>query len=193
MERKSIYNSIGCTFLSLGLLLMVPNSAVSQANSTPPAPKFSVTVKPLSLAHLYWHFLVYQNQLDTKAGQLDSQGLDGRAMRRHLQDRLGLSDADFSAIRKSSARLAPEVKALNAQAAAIRAGGHTSTSYAQLSALTVQRESDINAEISYLKQMLSPAQIASLESFLTTFFSPTNASPPGSSSGQQAVPAAVQQ
>ena len=151
-------------------------------------------VKPLSLAHLYWHFLVFQNHLDTKASDLDAHGKDGSKMRGYLQHRLGLSDAQIVAVRVSSGRLTARVKALDAQAATIRAGGHTSTSYAQLSVLTVQREAAINAEISSLKQTLPPAKISALESFLTAFFSASNpAPPPGLSGGQQGAPAAAVQ
>jgi hypothetical protein len=127
------------------------------------------------LPHLYWHFLVYQNHLDSKAAAITVEGQDGNGMRNLLQKKLGFSDADFAPIRTSSARLTAEVQALDAQAVAIRAAGPSSTSFDQLHALTGQRETEINAEISYLKQNLSPGKMHALEAFLTTFFSPNNA------------------
>lgn len=143
------------------------------------------------MAHLYWHFLVYQNHLDTKAAELDAHGKNGNPMRSHLQHILGLSDADYAPIRTSSVRLTAKVKDLDAQAAAIRSAGPSSSSLDQLKALTVQRETDINAEISFLKQTLPPDKIRAFEAFLTQFFSPTNAIPrPPIATGQPA-PAAV--
>jgi hypothetical protein len=59
--------------------------------------------------------------------------------------------------------------------------------------LTVQREANINTEVTYLKQTLPPAKVKAFEAFLTQFFSPANASPrPPVAAGQQA-PAGVQQ
>lgn len=180
-------------FMALfGTLLLAPQRAMGQSALTQQQQTSSEwsQPKPLSLAHLYWHFLVYQNHLDTKAAALNAQGIDGSKMHNYMQNRLGLSDTDFTAVRTSSVRLTAEVNALDAQAATILVGGHTSTSYAQLSALTVQRETDINAEISYLKQLLSPAQIAALESFLTSFYAPTTRP---SSLGLLTGPTAVKQ
>lgn len=152
----------------------------------------SSQIRPESLEHLYWHFLAYQNHLDTKAADLDTHGKDGSGLRNQLQKKTGLSDAEFAHIRISSVRLTAKVKELDAQAVAIRASGHSSTSYDRLHALTVQREASINAEITYLKQHLPPDRIKAFEAFLTQFFSPNNAvHRPPSSAGQQA-PAAVQ-
>ena len=149
-------------------------------------------IRPESLEHLYWHFLAYQNHLDTKAADLDTHGKDGSGLRNQLQKKTGLSDAEFAHIRTSSVRLTAKVKVLDAQAVAVRASGHSSTSYDRLHALTVQREASINAEITYLKQHLPPDRIKAFEAFLTQFFSPNNAvHRPPSSAGQQA-PAAVQ-
>jgi hypothetical protein len=149
-------------------------------------------IRPESLEHLYWHFLVFQNHLDTKAADLDTHGKDGSGLRNLLQKKTGLSDAEFAHIRTSSVRLTAKVKELDAQAVAIRASGHSSTSYNQLHALTIQRETNINAEIAYLKQNLPPDRIKAFEAFLTQFFSPNNAvHRPPSSTGQPA-PAAVQ-
>jgi hypothetical protein len=149
-------------------------------------------IKPVSLAHLYWHFLAYQNHLDTKSADLGAHGKDGSIMHNHMQKKLGFSDIDYAAIRTSSIRLSAEVKDLDAKAAAIHKAGASSSSHDQLRALSVQREADINYEIAYLKQSLPPDKIKAFEAFVTQLFSPTNAvfrpSPPFG----QPVPAAVQ-
>jgi hypothetical protein len=178
------------TLLTIVLMCTWLHTAAAQSiPAQQQAPSGLFQPRPVSLAHLYWHFLVYQNHLDAMAADEEAHGKNGTWMRSHLQTRLGLSDAEFAHVRISSARLTAKVKDLDAQAAAIRAGGLTSTSYDQLKALTDQREAAIHAEIVFLKQTLSPAQIAALESFLTQFFSPKYASLQTSS---QPAPAAVQ-
>ena len=164
-------------------------SAPVQPQQPPNVPS---QVRPVSLEHLYWHFLVYQNHLDKKEEDLRIHGKDGSGLRNQLQKKAGLSDAEFVHIRTSSVRLTAKVKDLDAQAVAIRATGHSSTSYDRIHALTVEREASINSEISYLKQNLPPNKVKAFEAFLTQFFSPNNAVPrPPSSTGQHA-PAAVQ-
>ena len=152
-------------------------------------------VRPVSLAHLYWHFLVLQNVMDTKAAGQQSQGKDGGGLRNSLQKTLGWSDAEYSPIRTSSGRLTAEVKDLDAQVAAIRKAGPAPSSMDQLKALTAQREVDINAEVSFLRQNLPAEKIKTFEIFLTRFFSPANGTlrqlhptTPG-----QSAPAAVHQ
>jgi hypothetical protein len=140
------------------------------------------------LSHYYWHFLAHQNQLDAWAKTQAAKGHDGSALRNHLQKSIGLSDADYAPVRTSAVRLTTEVKALNAQAQAIRAAGPTAESYAQLKALTAQRESDIDSEVAYLKKSLSPNKRAKLEAFMVQFFSPPKLPP----TNQQTAPAAVQ-
>jgi len=108
---------------------------------------------------------------------------------------LGFSDADFAVIRTSSVRLTAEMKTLDAQAAAIIAADPdpSATSIAQLSALTIQRETVITDEISYLKRTLPPDKIAAFESHITLFFAPKKFKHQTSSTDVQAAPAAVQQ
>ena len=192
--RKSQYTSIS---ILLGFVLMMcglMRPAMGQATPTQQEQPSSKPTqpRPVSLEHLYWHFLVYQNHLDTKAEDLRTHGKDGSGLRNQLQKKAGLSDAEFVHIRTSSVRLSAKVKDLDGQAVAIRAAGHSSTSYDRLHALTVQREASINSEISYLKQNLPPDKIKSFEAFLTQFFSPNNAVPRSPSSTGQKAPAAAQ-
>jgi hypothetical protein len=174
----------GCMLLqpAAGQTALVSQSALSSQKQ----------IRPLSLPHLYWHFLAYQNHLDTKAAATTAAGKDGSALRNLLQKKLGFSNADFALIRTSSVRLTAEVQSLDAQAVAIRAVGPSPSSLDQLHALTVQRETEINAEISYLKQNLPPDKIIALEAFLKEFFSPSNAVPPEPSVVGPLAPAGVQ-
>ena len=149
-------------------------------------------LRPLPLAHLYWHFLVYQNHLDTVAAAQSAQGQDGSWLSGDLQRRMGFSDADFAPIRASSVRLSSELQALAAQATAIQTAGASSSNSAQLKALATQREADINAEIASLKQALSPAKITAFETFITQFFAPKTLTYQITPASGQAAPAAVQ-
>jgi hypothetical protein len=149
------------------------------AFSVSPIPHRSTSSQPVSLPHVYWHFLIYQNHLDLKAKELQSHGKDGRFFRDLFQTKLAWSDADFAPIRESSVRLAAEVSRLDEQAAVIRLGA-TPTSSSQLETLATQREADINAEITYLKQKLSPEKIKALEAFLVPYFAPKTLSVPPS-------------
>jgi hypothetical protein len=157
-----------------------------------------IQIRPVSLSHLYWHFLVYQNHLDTKAADLGAHGKDGSGLRNLLQKKAGLSDTEYAPIRISSVRLTANVKDLDKQAVAIHTAGASSSSRDQLKVLTVQREAAINSEISFLKQNLPPDKIKTFEAFLTQFFSPANAVPrPTLVTGKPAAngnpaPAAVQ-
>jgi hypothetical protein len=185
-HNNAIANLLRAVLLTCALL----HQAMGQSPQTQQTS--NVSPQPVSLAHLYWHFLVYQNYLDTKAAKQEAQGKDSSWLRNHLQARLGFSDADFAPIRTSSVRLTAEVKALDAQAAAIKAAGTLSASHTQLKALTAQREADINAEIAFLKLTLSPGKIAALETFLKQYFSPKNMVIPSSSTTGQPAPSAVQ-
>jgi hypothetical protein len=149
--------------------LLLPTLGESQ-QSQPPSNGTAQSALP-SMPHMYWHFLVYQNHLDTVAAAQAAQGNDASFLRNHFQLKLGFSDAGFAPIRTSSARLTAEVQALDAEAAAIRAAGQSPTSTAQLKALAAAREADINAEVAFLQQTLSPAQVTAFEAFLTQLFS----------------------
>jgi hypothetical protein len=85
------------------------------------------------------------------------------------------------------------VQALKAQATAIQEAGTSSTSQSQLSALAAQREEAIGAEISFLKQSLSPSQITTLENFLYQLFSLNNPAAQANSSIDQSSSTAAPQ
>jgi hypothetical protein len=194
MARKSKYNSVAALLSAILLTCSLLPQAMGQPTQTQQqASNISSQPKPISLEHLYGHFLIHLNDLNAKAASEEAQGRDGKWLRNHHQASLGFSDTDFAVIRASSVRLTAELKDLNAQAATIKAAGLSATSSAQLNALTAQREAAINTEISYLKDALPPDKIAAFESYITQFFSPNNFAQQTSSTGAQAAPAAVQQ
>ncbi len=194
MDRKlrctSISTLLGTLLATCGLSLPA-NCQSAQVQAQPPSSKVT-QIRPVSLEHLYWHFLTLQNFLDTKAVQRESQGKDGSGLHNNLQKMLGWSDTEYAPIHTSAARLTAEVNSLNAQAATIWKANPTSSSRDQLHAVTVQREADINAEIAYLKQHLPPGKIKTFEVFLIQFFSPAHALPRGTVAAGQKAPVGVQ-
>jgi hypothetical protein len=173
--------------------------AMGQTKPVQPQASFgkSSQFRPVPLGHLYWHFLILQNYLDTKSVELDSEKRDGNGLRSNLQKQLGWSDEDYASIRTSSVRLTAKLKDLDAQAAAIKAAGESSSSHEQLQTLTVQRETSINSEITFLKRSLPPDKMQAFEIFLIQFFVPKyvplqSSSAIKSSVAGQSAPAAVQ-
>jgi hypothetical protein len=132
-------------------------------------PKQPAQAKPIPIAHLYWHFLIWQNVLDNDAATRAAEGKNGDGLRDDLQHKLGFSDADYAPIRTSSQRLASELKPLNGQ---IKALESDSLDAAQLRRLEEQREADVNSEVYNLRQELSPQDVAAFEAFLVRFFAP---------------------
>jgi len=155
------------------VVLTAPQSGVAQSSQTQqqaPAPAAQSQSNPASLVQAYWHFLNYQNFLDTQAAALEAQGQDGSAVRNQLQNLMGFSDSDYAVIRASLQRMSLEAKALDMQAVALHITGISSANVAQLYALTAQRDADINAEISFLTLQLPPGSMTTFESFLTQNF-----------------------
>jgi hypothetical protein len=190
LQRNKLSTFLGITLMLCGLSLTTMGQTMATQPQQPT--KGPSQLRPLSLPHLYWHFLVYVNHLDTKSLEVDAKGKNGKLMRNYLQGRLHFADVDFAPIRTSSGRLTAEVKDVDAKAVAIQKTGASSANLDQLKALTVQREADINAEMIYLKQTLPPDKIKAFESFITQFYSPTNASPRPPSMTRNQAPAGVQ-
>ena len=139
--------------------------------------------RPVSLAHLYWHFLVYQHHLDESAVEHEKQGKDGLWLRNYLQNKLGFTDEQFAPIRESADRLTAKVKDLDSKARMIAASDRESRKKGlvapdtpapgleQLKALTIERETDINYEIESLNHALSEKDATTLRTFLQQRFS----------------------
>lgn len=161
--------------LPLLMLLFLPcanaHPAIGQQAQNPPSA--ASQLKPVSVPHLYWHFLIHQNELDTLAAKLTAEGKDGQALRNDLQTKLGFSDGDYAPIRTSSQQLAAELGPIEAQLKALRGSASNAS---QIQALFAQRESFIGNEVYNLSAELSAQNKAALETFMQNFFAPKNVS-----------------
>jgi len=136
----------------------------------------------VSLPHLYWHFLMYQNHLDQAAAQHEANGKDGTWLSNHFEQKLGFTDAQFAIVRAAAQRLAPEIRALDAQAKAFIDADHAANprqpgsrppsrpTPPQITALMHQHEAVIQQEVTNLKRALGPDLAARLDNFLQTQF-----------------------
>jgi hypothetical protein len=149
------------------------------------APKAQV-----SLPHLYWHFLLYQNHLDRVAATREQQGKNGKWLRDHFQKRLAFTDTQFAAVRAAAQRLEAQLKDIRAKAmpiiqadrqlaglgmptgsppvptGGVRDPNRARPGRAQLQELQLQHEAAITNEMNRLKQDLGPEASAKLENFL---------------------------
>jgi hypothetical protein len=158
----------------LGLLLFLcvsTHPAIGQQVQN--QPNALSQVKPVSLPHLYWHFLIHQSELDALAAKLNANGKNGQVLRNDLQTRLGFSDADFAPIRTASQQLAAELQPIEAQLKALQGPAWDPT---RVRDLIAQREADIDNVVYDLSIELTPKNKAALENFMTSFFAPKNVS-----------------
>jgi hypothetical protein len=161
--------------------------AMGQSTPTQPVSGTPFQPKPVSIPHLYWHFLAYQQHLDEAAATREEQGKNGQPLRDSLQNELGFSSVDYAQIHASALRLTDKVKDVNGRAKAIvdaaknaRSAGLLSDSAAsadqeQLKSLAAERDAAIDAEITTINLHLSTEQQAALQSYLVKKFSPSNA------------------
>ena len=190
--RETMIRKLRTAFLGVLLLICASlNGAAGQTiQSQQPSASVQNSRRP-PIEHYYLQFLHHQNELDEWAERQAAKGHDGSALRNHMQKDMGFSDADYAPIRASSVRLTAELTALNAQAVALGAGGTSPAGNSQMMALFAQRDTDVNAEVAYLKSSLPPDKIAKLEAYMVQFFSPKHASSQHNPSSQQPVPTAV--
>ena len=162
---------------SILLAIICTHAAVTSAQQTQPASSTTAAAPiPVSVPHLYWHFLIYVSVLDSTAANMTAQGQDGSWLRNDLQTRLQFSDADFAPIRASSQRLASNLAPISQQMNSLKSASPTTSTVSQVQALVAQREAAINSEISSLSQALSPEKQATLEAFMMQFFAPKSLS-----------------
>lgn len=169
------------------VLLFLPCTSMHQAigQQSQSQPGTASQLQPVPLPHLYWHFLIHQNDLDAFAAKLTAQDQNGLALRNDLQIKLRFSDADYAPIRTASQRLAAELEPIEEQLRSLR---NSPESANQAQALIAQRESYINNEVYNLSIELSAQNKVSLEKFMAAFFAPNNISSaaPEASSGKAA-------
>ncbi|MGA3133616.1 MAG: hypothetical protein ABSD59_22860 [Terracidiphilus sp.] len=153
--------------------------AFAQQAASPSQQPGQLQPKPITLPHLYWHLMTWQNHLDKAAAEHEKNGKDGTWLRGYLQKQLRFSDAEFAPVRESAQRLALAVADLDAQAKslvqadlALYANGKLASSdpppnLAKVKQLSQQREDVINAEIARLNAALGPDNAAKLKTYLT--------------------------
>jgi hypothetical protein len=156
----------------LALLCQGHLGVAQQAGAQQTQPSHTPKLQPLSVPHLYWHFLIYLNVLDRKADEFTAHGKDHGWLRNDLQTRLQFSDTEFAPIRASSQRLASELVPINQQIQSLQSIQPSASNTAQVKSLINQRELAINNEIANLTQSLSPQKRAKLEAFMAQFFAP---------------------
>jgi hypothetical protein len=145
---------------------------------------------PVSLPHLYWHFFNVQNHLDDLAAQREQQGRDGSNLRKHFQQKLGFTDAQFALVRSAAQRLRGELNALDAQAKAIIDADRAANPIQpgdpptwrppppELMDLQHQHEDTIQSEVSNLKSALGSDLAVRLDAFLQSRAAAKPAAPP---------------
>jgi hypothetical protein len=152
------------------------NPNVSQAPSL-------FTPKRASEAHLYWHFLLYQNYLDRQAVIRQKQGKDGLALRDHFQRRLQFTDSQYGVVRQAGLQLEADLKIESAKAAPIialdrqwiklhgRSAGPP-PGHSQVQQLQKEREAVITNAVEQLNQALGPQTSAKFQTFIDTEWAP---------------------
>lgn len=177
-SSKSRLMPASCVFVLLGAIL-----CCSQAFGQAASPMTPGTPTPVSLPHLYWHLLMYQNHLDSAAAANEKKGKDGSWLRGHIQQKLGFTDSEFTSMRESAQRLEKTIAAIDAKAQAIikvdRAqygkgllpAGVQPPGWSQLQDLNQERETAITDEISKLNDALGPENAAKLQEYIQTNFS----------------------
>jgi DNA-nicking Smr family endonuclease len=199
------------TFKKVALVLgfLSAMSLPCATGQVPPAQiagRAALNAKPVSLPHLYWHFLIYQHHLDQLAIEHEKKGKDGSWLRSYLQTKLSMTSEEFQPIRESADRLDSAITALNAKAKADVSALNASRSTEGVSSwnahhyrhklkkLTAQREAAINKEIDTLNAALSPEAAQKLQNYIQNTFS-KNVSivhvTPGQGQGRTFGPAAT--
>jgi hypothetical protein len=101
--------------LSFLLCIAFAGSALGTTTGSHPPSSMQFTPKRAPEAHLYWHFLLYQNYLDRQAVIREQQGKDGQTLRSHFQQRLHFTDAQFGIVRQAGLKLEADLKAVEAK------------------------------------------------------------------------------
>jgi hypothetical protein len=166
-------------------LFALASSVALSAAGNPTASQVSgpFTPKRASEAHLYWHFLLYQNYLDRKAIIRQQQGKDGLALRNHFQRRLQFTDAQYEVVRQAGLKLEADLKAESAKAAPIIAQDREwiklhgrsegpPPGHSQVQQLQKEREAVITSAVEQLNQSLGPQNSAKFQTFIDTEWAP---------------------
>ena len=159
--------------------------ALSQPSAVQPQhARTTVPGKAVPLPHLYYHFLMLQSFLDTKAAALVAQGQDGSSVKADLQKKMAFSDAEYAPVYEVADQLAAQLAPLNAQAKGMAASiqsqkqfgivpsGAPEADPSHLKALSAERQADIDAAVGSLTEGLTTKNKQRLDDFLVVFFAP---------------------
>jgi hypothetical protein len=186
-----------------------------QITMSPPANSSPTDERLLpSVPQRYQHFLLLQNHLEASAVARENKGQDGEWLRNSYKKSLGLSDADFEALRASSQRLEAALKDNDDQVNALRPPASASTANSgsadakplgveelkaklrtmpppspEMRQLQQERESAIELEIATLKASLSPEGLAKIVDYVENHFlrGQASVSSPGNAPSRQPV------
>lgn len=154
-------------------------AARAQTRQLPSQQNVSTSV---SLTHLYWHMLMWQNHLDQTAADHERSGRDGTWLRTYLQRRLGFNDAEFKPVRQSAQHLQVTIAGLDAQAKAVvkqqrilygeglLSASDPPSDLPELRELSQQREVAINRQITQMNAALGPVNSERLKFFVERVF-----------------------
>jgi hypothetical protein len=163
------------------LILFFLSSVVAGQSPTTLDPSTRAVQTPTSgdrpsVSHLYWHFMRMQKYLDDTAASREKEGKDGRAVREHLQKKLGFSSTQFTHVREVAKKLDEETTAIDSKAkqliATDRLHHPAGEKYEepQLKVLAKEREDSINRAISELDNRLGDEDSKKLRNFLENEF-----------------------
>ncbi len=157
-------------------------AAFAQTTITPvkPAPmrRGVMSMQPIPLNHVYWHFFMYQEHLEKVSAERDKQGKDSSWLRDHFQTSLGFSYRDFNIVRATALYVSQEIMRLNQREkviidtdrAAMKANplppGVPPPGIAQLKLITLDRENMLNTQIDQMNRALGPVNAEKLKSYL---------------------------
>ena len=137
------------------------------------------TYTPVSINHLYWHFLAYVDWADTLAADPKRKvGPRPDTLRNQMRDAMGFKEQDFSKIRESAAFLIKRLTIIDTQRAAVttadvkarKATGISNDTetpgFVHMRVLAEERELLIAEEIDRLNESLGPNRAAELQKYL---------------------------
>lgn len=180
MKPRSMVRLCRYSLVVTFLTFMLGSCAIRAQTTQSPSPQRAST--GVSVAHLYWHLLMWQNHLDQAAANHERAGRDGTWLRTYLQTRLGFNDDQFRPVRLAAQHLQATIAGLNAQAQTIvkqqgvlrderlLSASDSHSDLPELTELTQLREAAINRQIAQMNAALGPVNSERLRIFVVRVF-----------------------
>lgn len=127
-------------------------------------------LKPVSKSHLYYHFLMFQKYLDSKALQMEEQGKDGSNVRNVLRRQLGFSEEIFAPLRQASVRMKEKDETIKRKIEQLKNDGIADS--VQIKSMRDEKQKAIDLEVENIHAEMPPDKIKELDVFLQKFFAP---------------------